>query len=502
MNKKLSIFLITGAIALVCFVSMFFIFPKNQTNPDDLSKSEIPPTSISPTLIVPEEINLYIDQNNVLLGPTILNKPTSYTLTYFCNEDVIKIQDGFIIPQKVGSEIVLTRLSYGDKSIEKTTQVNVYDAYTKAIIDIYLNEEKVDKLFVGNKYKLVVDCNTVIIGEYNLNYSTNVKNITKLNQTDNKIYYEFELQYSNTTTFDFTLADKTSIYTYLTYEYISDIKIFFNSTPYTSGIQKLYLFNTNYYDLANADGYYDSIQFSYSLSERCYDDITVTSVGDCAEIVGDKIVAKQQGNCNLMFSANDGSHFSKQISFCVENIYAEKIVSQDIDAKINEEVDVLFTLSPIYCLDKVTITCNQENITLQNQKFTATKGGLYEIIICGQKTSTKININVEGEISFNFEIPSTALETYDIQIEKNNINIIFVENFYLPIKYYFINDQNEIINESFSCKINIISDKNTPNYTIDNGRILLEITEKQNLSIEFVCNENTKINFTLFINIS
>ena len=192
MNKKLSIFLITGAIALVCFVSIFFLFPKNQTNPDDLSKSEIPPSSISPTLIVPEEINLYIDQNNVLLGPSILNKPTSYTLTYSCNEDVIKIQDGFIIPQKVGSEIVLTRLSYEDKSIEKTTQVNVYDAYTKAIIDIYLNEEKVDKLFVGNKYKLVVDCKTVIIGEYNLNYSTNVKNITKLNQTDNKIYYEFE----------------------------------------------------------------------------------------------------------------------------------------------------------------------------------------------------------------------------------------------------------------------------------------------------------------------
>ena len=201
----------------------------------------------------------------------------------------------------------------------------------------------------------------------NLSYAIRYNNIST-KYTDTLTYSGSIMCYQYTNTFDFVVNQESV------------------------DVINLYLFDKTQKDLANADGYYDCVDYKIFANEYASNDYVIEINSDIVTITNNTIIALKEGECGLIIKANDGSAYSKTINISVAKILPTSVtyigkttIVTNSQAKLSQED---FEIMPSYAVEKELFILGQP---LQNYELAY---GVNDINIeCGD-IATTITIDV------------------------------------------------------------------------------------------------------------
>ena len=454
--------------------------------------------------ILCDDITMFINDEFSQLSITIKSNEI-YTTNYTYDKQALKIVDQKVYAYKTGTYLVTIIVTTSSSTYSGTFTVTVLDTITDVSATIYKDNEKVDKLFVGETYILEFTYNAEMYTNFILNTSENISSFKNI-QTNisNKILFSFTVSSDEDTIFEFNYRKFSKSFTYETYEYITNFDIDI-SNGFENNILTLYIFNTNYLPDANSNYIFNETPFSINVGDKNLSLFEVKILDENIACIKDnKIIANSVGETTLNITALDGSDFTENITIlvkCVEIIELTPILFEKT-LNVGESFDIVYTYSPNYAITDFEITVNDEVLT--ENIFYATAEGEYNINILdkvsGKTTNILVTVNevIEpSEVYYKVDFNQSFLDEYNGTFE-NNILTIYAENpFYFSFSFLLLDEYDGEI----STKITVSS---TTKYDIDpiSNLVNLRIYEKGTLDITLTLVNNgalTDISYTFKI---
>ncbi|MBE7074998.1 MAG: hypothetical protein E7376_03370 [Clostridiales bacterium] len=415
-NKKLIMLymLLPLTFAIVIAVVFFIITDINKRIKENTPI--VPPTNIvTPTLTVPNSIT--IDKLETFkFEYTVENLGNFIVSLKVENSNIASInKDGYIIPNSVGTTNLITEINCSPK-ITKTTTLIILDAVT----DISYNIKNIDNtladiLYVNNNYILEIDENASVNNCPTIIYDDEfVSNVNKLDSTSNTLKYQFTILNPGEFVFKYTSKYVSKTINLCAYVYPNTFEVEFLNISFNNNVGNLYLFDSNYTNEANLDGFFNNCSFSLTTIENSNENITIAIDGDCVNVNNNTITAIKEGSALITFTSQI-SKISKSFQINVIECTPNKIrynnneynfgTTINVNYEINTEYDFIIEYLPIYSLSNFILETSGSAIIVDNNsvKITGNSGCVY--------------LKINNEIVFTLNI--SKLPSYKISVTLN-----------------------------------------------------------------------------------
>lgn len=274
----------------------------------------------------------------------------------------------------------------------------------------------------------------------------------------------YSISYNNIFT---THSDKISASgTISVYKYINNIEFVVNDTI-TDQIN-LSLFDMEYVNQANNDGFYNEITYDVVFNEFSNKTYSIDYDKNVILIENNKIVALKEGNTTIFIIAQDGSNYIKMI-----NVNVNKILPSEIsyNGQTDFAVDKLFTLDnndfeilPAYAIKSQLLVNGQNveeyhleygtnnlNVSYGNVTMPLTINVYSKLKTITYNTHDFISMNAIEVFIYNYNGERVGLENFEFRLIDNNGNDINYErregNFIFFSKELLIDGTFEIYND-------------------------------------------------------
>lgn len=491
MKTKKYLYILIGVISIIAIIAGAIIinnlkFPVNPEHSNESNESgdntQSEETDVS---ILCDDITMFIDDEFSQLNITIKSNEV-YTTNYTYDKQALNIVDQKVYAYKTGTYLVTVLVTTTSSTYSDTFTVTVLDTITDVSVNIYKDNEKVDKLFVGETYVLELTYNAKMYTDFILNPSENISNFKNIETNiSNKILFSFTVSSVEDTVFVFNYRNFSKSFTYETYEYISNFDIDI-SNGFENNILTLYIFNNNYVSDANSNNIFNETPFSINVSEKNLSLFEVKILDENIACIKDnKIIASSVGKTTLNITALDGSDFTESITIYVKQVEISELTPTFFEKTLNvgESFEIVYTYSPNFAITDFEITVNGEVLT--ENIFYANAEGEYTITILDKISNLTANILVTvneiiepSEVYYKVEFNQSFLDEYNGTFE-NDILTIYAE---IPFCFSF----SFLLLDEYEGEISTnITVSSTIRYDIDpiSNMVNLYIYEKGTLDI-------------------
>ena len=499
MKWKTILFVLVGVIVVTIVSVVTIIFVTNKIVDVD-SDNGTENQNYDVEIICEDEIKINIDDKPIKLVYEIKNiYDIEYTVKIEVNNKNIEIKNGYIKPLNVGYSEISIFVYTNTNIFLKIINVEVIKSFSSATLKILNNlKQEVDKVFVSEYYYLEITTNEIIEDKYSIFTSENISNFLIEEKTNKKLTFSFYVLMCNETTFEFVYKDYSNKICIDCYEYINDFEIVF-SNSFSDNKINLYLFNQNYTNFANNDNYYSSLEFIINLKDTNINDYYVVVDNDeVAEIIENKIVAKNKGSCNLKIIANDGSNYYEEYNIVVDIVKVDNvdIIFDNIDIYVGDKVTINLAFSPIYAICDLYLYSNN-NFIIEDNVIMPLKSGRCVLYVKDTLSNfiKSFEIEVKEHLSYYFEI-----QINESFLTENNAtfidNVLTINNnsdyVIIPMSYICVVDNNPDIN--IDCDIDLIcSNEINCSYVSYSNAVIFEIHGTGEIDITLSLMENSEI---------
>ncbi|MBQ3495053.1 MAG: hypothetical protein IJA69_06520 [Clostridia bacterium] len=504
MSKKLAIIIVCIAIALIGGVVAFFVISNSPPPPPDNADSNTnennsQPEITLPTITVPQTLEMYVGdckEFSVVVEETELEYEITNTIS---NNSVCSLTENNIVALGVGQATISTTITVGEKSESKSTTIKVYDPVTNVNCSLLTQNQIVDTIYKNETYYAKFEFDSVLLSIPNFSCSNNVT-MSLYESTNTCFTFEFSVNSSDDFCFGVNFLNINKEFTYHCYDYISEINATFDNAKYENNVYKLFLFNKTYKTEANADGFYDESEITININQSAFSNYQIILSSPVAEIIDNKIFAKSDGEFVLTIKSNDKLSYEKSYNFVNETLSPKVLNCNDISSKVNEPKTITYEILPIYSLyDNVEISCNSTYVSISENNIISSTIGTYDICVKVGDIQKIIKFNVTSDIGFSISINQSIVDTYNITISDNIVNLNYVSNFMLAINFE-VNAEN-LNNLIFN--ISATSNNETfDNFSYDNSRILFEVTKIENIVFTITCPTQPSLSFEIVVNVN
>lgn len=473
-----------------------------------------PEETLVPVLSVPE---------NITIDKFTTNHKFEYTVTDLGDYEVsITIQntniatlnlDNYIIPAYVGTTNIITEINCEPK-ITKTTTLYITDAVTDINYEIKDENNQIpNKFFVGNTYTLEICENANMSNPPNLGYLNEyISEFEFVNKNDNVSTYTFKIIKAGEFSFYYNEKYCQKYIELTSYIFPTDINVTFSNITFKNNITNLYLFNNEYLDEANKDGYYHETEFYINLPTNVYDDIDFKVNGSSIIINDNKITAVNEGKSSITFTSSV-SGLTKTFEFNVSIVQPTSIRLNsttynindiiNLDLALNIPFEFISSISPNYALGELKIETSNNIAYANNQlTLTSTETGLVKI-----KFNDNVLLTCNINLINNYKVDiSLYLNSNNITLENDTLKFILDDSNIILLNCRVMNTLTNIDSDiALTIEIidtNIITGTTSNNFIeIKNGLITLSALKTGNTKIVF-SNTQYDIYYELKIEIS
>lgn len=408
LKRSTKTYLLCGIVALIsgiifCSIITFLIIgPIKNPNPPITPPNE-DGGIYTPTLSVPTEITMgKLDQKRFIYSTTNLGE---YQVSiYIENTSMALLDNNIIIPLRVGTTKIITSIN-PQPAIVKETILNVVESVSNVEFFITNDADLVPEIYFTNTgYILEIRQNTIPLDTPNISYE-NVENFTFIETTGTSIFFSFNVPNEKPFTFQYTSTHANLTKSYMAYNKPTTFNVCFSNVYVDNNTIKLYLFNIDYQQIANADGKYCCTNFILSSDNMAIDNIQLINYDNSIlKIQNNNIIALSEGESILEFYSIV-SGVSKTYNVEVRKINIDKLLingtEKDIGSVDNIEIkqddcyNFMFEGYPIYSYSKIGVSYNQSEIKYDNNKIT---------IIDENLTKTVLTLTYENVVVYTLNI--------------------------------------------------------------------------------------------------
>ncbi|MBO5885096.1 MAG: hypothetical protein J6Q51_04795, partial [Clostridia bacterium] len=428
------IYVLISICIIAAIIIVAIVLPKENNPPTQPIKEEIQ--------IDCDDITMYLDDEPTKLNYTITNNQNlTISKSIYADNDNISILNGYVYANKVGESNITIKVSTENNIFTKTVKVKVVLTQCKIELNVTKQNAITDKLFVGESYVLEVSTSKKLNYEYQVFTSENIADLELIQNEENLYKFRFEVIDTDETKFIFKYKGLEESISLLTYRFVTDINVKFDNVLQNNVY--LCLFNNNYKEHANQNNLYDSCSFEIVEAANCINNYSVkVSNSEVVKIQDNSIIAINEGVCDLIISALDGSNFTKSFKVFVSTSKIESLSFglQSVDINIDEEYVINTTFNPVYAICNIEYFLNDQKLSCSKISFA--EAGVYTIIAkdACSNTTASLTINVIQKLEYVFEL--VFLESF-----VQEYNATFEDN---VLTMHSQNEQNQIY---FSIKI-------------------------------------------------
>ncbi|MBE7082700.1 MAG: hypothetical protein E7378_03400 [Clostridiales bacterium] len=481
LSKKNIIIICIIAIALSVGLGLFFVLstkPKTPPAP--------PPEVPMPTLVVEQEIVIDKFCNNRKIAYTKENLG-DYVLTISIeNTNLASLENDIIKPKAVGTTKIIYEINCEPK-ISKTTTLVITDVVTDVDLQIKnLDDSAVENFYCNQTYKLIITQNVNVLTSFEIDFDESLVGEFEEVSTNCPIYvYTFKIKQHGQIKFEFVseyCEKEVSIFAYV---YPSNFDVDFDYvSPNNNNEINLYLFNTNFTEQANLDGYQNYTNYCINTMPNSNDEVEFELTGDCVSIANNKISAISEGVANLTFTSKISGE-SKTFKIIVGKIKPTSILINDepfeINASLNKTIvantpyEFKVEVLPAYAYGDMAF--ETQNVTLENDILTLNEStGLVQVVFNNQTILT-INYSLEIVDEYKIDIYVTNNKTSNVTLDGDTLKVDYLQGAVFEIScIVYKNDvivSPQVVNVEISDE-NVLKPTNGQFVTID-GLILFKL---------------------------
>ena len=363
-----------------------------------------------------------------------------YDKIEFDVSDNLLFSDNILTATSVGNGYLDIVLIKNDIVVcDKLINVNVLETVDNLIFSTDALEYYGEESICGN---LIINSKNLILSNLSINSDAILFNTSEAIYEGNNIIIPFtsftfgeisyEIVYNNIYT---THSNQvTTSGTICAYKYTNDIQFVVNNSNVSE--INLSLFDTNFTNEANADGFFSELVYSVKFNEYSNNLYNLEYDSNIIAIDNDKIIALSEGSTTLSIKALDGSNYNKTININVNTVLPSAIQYNGLTDVVVTELFSLneddFEILPVYAKkDDLLINGGDvEDYILDygTNTFTVNYGSL----------TLPVTINVYSkleEINYNiYDFGNTyAIEVFvynhnNERVNLQNLNFIFVDD--------------------------------------------------------------------------
>ncbi len=378
----------------------------NSGDPGDIEEKPLP------TLIVPS--TLTTDKLTPVQFSYSVSNLGNYTTRVYVSNDVASINSSLLVtPKSAGTAKIYVEINCSP-AIVKSTVLVVKDAVTDVDYKILDAQNKeVSTLYVGNSYNLQITENAVLSDVSNLGFESDyVTTPVFVSKVDNVLLYSFTVTKFGNFSFEYKSKHCTKVLPVTAYVYPEDFSIEFSHS--VDEIIKLYLFNKNYVTEANADGYFDSIEYKITTTPNSNDSVLIdNSNSDIIVISNGAITARGAGTSTINFTSQISGE-SKTITVEVRKVEINKVVFNNNESAVGGVVDLElekdkpfefnFEILPKYAIGEITYSASS-GLKLENGTITLNDEATQKLDILFNGTIVfTVNVSLKPTYSINFSL--------------------------------------------------------------------------------------------------
>lgn len=481
---------------IATFILLFILL--NNQKPNNNDNNEF----VETLTINASDITCYIDEC-IDLNFTISTNAENYQTNILFDNSIMLIENK-IYPQVVGETTLTIVATTNQNTYTKTVTIIVLDIVDNVEFYCYdISGNLVDKIFAKNYYKLKIIANKNIIDIYQINTTENINNFTFNNKNNNVLEFSFYVKECSSTQFNFIYRKYSKTFNIPCYSYIDNFNINFKNSYFNNQIN-LYLFNENYTILANNNNFFNNCEFSINLSNLCLNSYQIISTNSqVAKIENNKIIAVNEGECELKIIATDGSGYCETYIIKVNKILIESLYpqSKEVDLLVGESYELIYNYLPIYALADISISYSSDLIVNDNT-ITANKAGKYTLVITDKLSNKKSTIvfNVTALKTYRYEIQfnENFLQSYGAIFNNNILQFTTSETVTIPFSYNIVGDSE--YTQDITTLVSIKSNPNLDtNVSVVSNAIMITLNGKGEFYVTLSLKYNTDITYTFKI---
>lgn len=423
------IYLIAGITAIISSILLCFIITTivigahSPTNPPVTPPSSEEPGNEEPTLPtldVPSNITIEIlatktftysveNLNNYVVSISILDNT------------IATIDETTIIPHKVGTTKIITSINT-EPLITKETTLTIVDCTKEVTFYITdINYTTVDIFYTDTDYILEINQNILPVELPTITYS-NISKFELLKTENTSYFYKFKIESYGDFTFNYKGTYVEKSYNYFAYKLPTNFEIIFNREINNNTIY-LYLFNNNYIDIANTDGYFNNITYTILPQDNTLDNITISEYDTpLISISNNTITALGVGTATIKFYSSISNTY-KTYSIVISEINISTIVINNenknfgtmetiyIDATSNYHF--AYSYLPVYGMGELVLNYSDSELNFSDNYFTFINNAYTSTITITYNNQIiyTLNLCVNPVIKHNITITYSTLES-------------------------------------------------------------------------------------------
>lgn len=373
-----------------------------------------------PTLDVPSNIAIELlstktftysveNLNNYIVSVTILDNT------------IATIDETTIIPHKVGTTKIITSINT-EPLITKETTLTIIDCTRE--VEFYItdtNYTPVDVSYTNTEYILEINQNILPVELPTITYS-NISKFELLKTENSSYFYKFKIESYGDFTFNYKGTYVEKSYNYFAYKLPTNFEIIFNREINNNTIY-LYLFNNNYIDIANNDGYFNNITYTILPQDNTLDNITITEYdSSLISISNNTISALGVGTATIKFYSSISNTY-KTYSIVISEINISTIIINNENKNfgtietiyIDDTYNYHFVYSylPVYGLGELVLNYNDSELNFSDNYFTFTNNTYASTITLtfNDQIIYTLNLVINPVIKHNITITYSTLDS-------------------------------------------------------------------------------------------